>query len=43
MTGIMVILATIPLNLSLIGGYLGRICRRLESIENSEEEEEGAE
>lgn len=43
MTGIMFILAIISLNLSLIGSYLARICKHLESAEISEDEEGGAE
>ena len=37
MTGIILILAIISLNLSFIGNYLMRICKCLENEENSDE------
>ena len=43
MTGIMIVLATISLNLSFIGDYLRRICTYLENNENSDGEKGGAE
>lgn len=43
MTGIILILAIISLNLSFIGGYLMRICKCLENKENSDREKGDAE
>jgi hypothetical protein len=37
MTGIIIVLATISLNLAFIGSYLMRICNCLERMENDEE------
>lgn len=40
MTGIILVLAIISLNLSFIGSYLIRICNCLERMENDEEGDE---
>lgn len=43
MTGIMLVLAAISINLSFIGSYLIRICKCLENNNENSDDEEGGE